>query len=137
MYNPAFKWLNAEPARDDEHGFDYETARILKRHAGGTRHTAYQDAAGSICLWVENNHQWGGCTISANAIKWLDELPGAHFIRLTNKRSELDEIIARWRVPFGRLHTGPHGDYFNIDLADLRGPIFSPVTASRDTQLAT
>lgn len=100
--------------------FDRDTARIFNRRPGGSRHLAYKDAAGSICLWVKSTLGGGGCAISANAIEWLDSMPGDHFVRLTNEIGKLDEIMARADIPMGEGREGQFGPYFIVELDDLR-----------------
>jgi hypothetical protein len=107
--------------------FDRATARVFNRRPGGSRHIAYQDGAGSICLWVRSNLENGGCAITASAIEWLDGMPGAHFIRLTNERGRLDVVMPMDQVPMGEAREGPYGRYFIVDRDDLTSPPFPPL----------
>jgi hypothetical protein len=107
--------------------FDRATARVFNRRPGGSRHIAYQDGAGSICLWVRSDLERGGCAISASAIEWLDGMPGAHFLRLTNERGRLDVVMPMDQVPMGEAREGRHGRYFIVDPDDLTGPPFPPL----------
>jgi hypothetical protein len=107
--------------------FDRATARVFSRRPGGSRHLAYQDGAGSICLWVQSELQGGGCAVSASAVEWLAGMPGAHFIRLTNERGRLDAILPVGEVPLGEARDGLHGRYFIVDPDDLNPPDFPPI----------
>lgn len=107
--------------------FDAATARVFNRRPGGSRHIAYQDGAGSICLWVRSDLERGGCAVSTSAIEWLDGMPGAHFIRLTNERGRLDVILPMDQVELGSVREGRHGAYHIVDPDDLRDPDFPPV----------
>jgi hypothetical protein len=107
--------------------FDRATARVFNRRPGGSRHIAYQDGAGSICLWVRSELERGGCAVSASAIDWLDGMPGAHFIRLTNERGRLDVILRLDQVPMSGARDGRHGTYFTVDPEELSGESFPPL----------
>lgn len=107
--------------------FDAATARIFNRRPGGSRHLAYQDANGSICLWCHSDLARGGVAVSAGAVEWLDGMPGAHFIRLTNAKGGLDVVLAADQVPLGPERSGYHGAYHIVDQRDLAVPDFSPV----------
>ena len=106
---------------------DAATARVFNRRPGGSRHIAYQDSAGAICLWVRSDLERGGCAVSASAIEWLDGMPGAHFIRLTNERGRLDVILPMDQVPMSGARDGRHGPYFIVDPDDLNGETFPPL----------
>ncbi|WP_461473301.1 hypothetical protein [Pararhodobacter sp.] len=112
--------------------FDRATARVFNHRPGGSRHIAYQDGAGSICLWVRSDLERDGCAISASAIEWLDGMPGAHFIRLANARGRLDVVmpmdqVPMDQVPMGEAREGRHGRHFIVDPDDLTGPPFAPL----------
>ena len=107
--------------------FDRATARVFNRRPGGSRHVAYQDGAGAVCLWVRSDLERGGCAISASALEWLDGMPGAHFIRLSNDRGRLDVILPLDQVPMTGAREGRHGPYFIVDPDDLHGEAFPPV----------
>jgi hypothetical protein len=68
-----------------------------------------------------------GFAVSAGAVEWLDGMPGAHFIRLTNAKGELDLVLAADQVPLGPVRSGFHGAYHIVDQRDLAVPDFSPV----------
>lgn len=103
--------------------FDRARARFFNRRAGASRHIAYQDGAGSICFWVRSGLERGGCAVSASAIEWLDGMPGAHLIRLTNERGRLDVVMSMDQVPMGEAREGRYGRHFIVDLDDLTGPV--------------
>lgn len=107
--------------------FDRATARVFNRRPGGSRHVAYRDDAGSICLWVRSDLDRGGCAVSASAIEWLEGMPEGRFIRLTNERGRLDVILPLDQVELGQAREGRHGPYYIVDPDDLRDPDFPPL----------
>lgn len=111
----------------DALAFDRATARVFNCRPGGSRHIAYQDGNGSICLWVRSELERGGCAISAAAVEWLGTMSGAHFLRLTNERGKLDAILPFDQVPIGQPREGRHGQYFVVDPDDLSSPDFPPL----------
>lgn len=111
----------------EEIKFDAATARVIARRPGGSRHFAYEDYVGSVCLWCRSELARGGVAISASAVEWLGKQEGARFIRLTNAKSSTDEILPLEEVPFGPERIGPTGAYFIIDPEDLAGPVFTEV----------
>lgn len=92
-----------------------------------SRHFAYEDDAGSVCLWCRSELARGGVAISASAVEWLGRQEGPKFVRLTNAKSSTDEILPLEEVPFGQERTGPTGVYHIIDPEDLAGPVFTEV----------
>jgi len=111
----------------DSNTFEAATARMFNRRPGGSRHFAYQDEAGAVCLWCRSELARGGVAISASAVEWLGKQEGAKFVRLTNAKSGTDTILSFDQVPFGQERTGPTGAYHIIDPEDLSGPVFTDV----------
>lgn len=107
--------------------FDAATARHFNRRPGGSRHHAYIDAAGSICLWCQGRSPRGGAAVSLSALEWLREREGSKFVRLTNPNGKLDEVVPLDDLPEKEPRDGPGGAYIFIDPEDLRGPDFAPV----------
>lgn len=44
----------------DHQTFDAATARHFNRRPGGSRHHAYEDGHGNICLWCQGRSPRGG-----------------------------------------------------------------------------
>lgn len=61
-------------------------------------HSFYRDAAGSICLSVVGRLEDGKVAIRDLAIEWLDQMPGAHFIRAVGEDGMTDVIAPRREV---------------------------------------
>ena len=116
--------------------FDAATARVFNRRPGGSRHFAYEDHAGSVCLWCRSELARGGVAISASAVEWLGKQEGAKFIRLTNAKSSTDIVLPLEEVPFGQERIGPTGVYHIID-PDVGGKgrtVHRPFDAPRGDQ---
>ena len=111
----------------EHHTFDAATARHFNRRPGGSRHHAYIDAAGSICLWCQGRSPRGGAAVSLSALEWLREREGSKFVRLTNPNGKLDEVEPLGELPEKEPRDGPGGAYIFIDPEDLRRPDFAPV----------
>jgi len=111
----------------DSNTFDAATARMFNRRPGGSRHFAYEDATGAVCLWCSSKLARGGVAISASAVDWLAATPGERFIRLTNPKGDLDIVLPLDQVPLGPVREGDFGSYYIVDPKDLRGPDFGTV----------
>ncbi|MEO0487553.1 MAG: hypothetical protein AAF092_16740 [Pseudomonadota bacterium] len=107
--------------------FDAASAQHFNRRPGGSRHHAYTDANGSVCLWCRGRSPRGGAAVSLSALAWLRERDGAKFVRLTNPARGLDEIVPLAELPEKDTRDGPGGSYIFIDPEDLHGPDFAPV----------
>jgi len=108
----------------DSNTFDVATAQIFNRRPGGSRHLAYQDANGSICLWCRSELARGGVAINASAVEWLKAKPGEHSIRLTNPKGDLDIVLPLDQVPLEQEREGRFGGYYIVDTRDLLVPDF-------------
>ncbi len=111
----------------EQQDFDAATARHFNRRPGGSRHHAYQDAAGNVCLWCRGRSPRGGAAVSLSALAWLREREGGKFVRVTNAHGRLDEVVPLDDLPEKEPRDGPGGAYIFIDPEDLRGPDFAPV----------
>lgn len=107
--------------------FDAATARPFNRRPGGSRHHAYEDASGNICLWCQGSSPRGGVAVNLSALKWLRERDGGTFVRLTNPNGKFDEVVPLDELPDKELRDGLGGPYIFIDPEDLRSPDFGPV----------
>lgn len=106
--------------------FDSGAPRIFNLRPGGSHHVAYRDAAGSICIVAQSRLPGGGCAISAKAIDWAQSREEPVFIRLMNKSGRLDVTLPLASIPLGEVRNGRFGEYYAVDLNDLRGPDFPP-----------
>lgn len=107
--------------------FDASTAEVFNRRPGGSRHAAYKDASGAICVWCRSKLARGGVAITASAIEWLEKMDGPKFVRLTNPNGKLDIILPLDEMPLGETRDGPLGIYYIVDLDEVRVPKFTPV----------
>lgn len=77
--------------------FDFSSAQLLVRPSL-RNHFFYRDTAGSICLTVVGRHEDGKVAIQDLAIEWLDQMPGAHFIRVIDEVGVTDGIAPRHQI---------------------------------------
>ena len=77
--------------------FDFSSAQLMVIPSL-RNHSFYRDAAGSICLTVVGRHEDRKVAIRDLAIEWLDQMPGAHFIRVINEVGMTDRIAPRYQI---------------------------------------
>ena len=109
----------------DSNTFDAATARMFNRRPGGSRHFAYEDATGAVCLWCHSKLARGGVAISASAVDWLATAQGERFIRLTNPKGDLDIVLPLDQVPpWGRCAKAISEPTYIVDPEGLARPGF-------------
>ncbi len=104
-------------------GFDAGTAKHLENGVGGSRHRAYIDANGAVCLFCESESGLGGVAVSVCALDWLEEQQGAErYVRLKNKLSGFDVTVTFEKLPKKPIRDGHYGPYVIFDPADFGTP---------------
>lgn len=111
----------------DQINFDAASAQMFNRRPGGSRHFAYEDSSGAVCLWCRSDLARGGVAISASAVEWLATMQGECFIRLTNPKGKLDMVLPVDQVPLGQVRDGHFDGYYIVNQRDLHGPDFGTV----------
>lgn len=107
--------------------FDAATARHLRARPGGSRHHAYTDGNGSVCLVCESRSSGEGVAVNIGALDWLRRRDGARFVRLKHPGTGWDVILPLDELPENEVREGRGGRYMFVDPDDLGGPPFPPM----------
>ena len=110
--------------------FDADTAQPFCSRAGGSRHDAYIDAAGSICLLCKGRTQRGGVAINLGALAWLEQRSGGRFVRLINRGSLFDVTLRLEDLPRVEARGQGSDAYMFVDPCDVTCPPFPPLTGA-------
>ncbi len=106
-----------------EIGFDAGTAKHLEDGVGGSRHAAYSDANGAVCLLCAGKSDLGGVLVNMCALDWLREQQGVErYVRLKNKLSGFDVTVTFEKLPKKTIRDGHYGPYVIFDPADFEAP---------------
>lgn len=74
--------------------FSVSAAVRIEVKVAGSRHDAYEDDAGNICLESRSRHPKGGVAVSQAAIEWMQEQNcSGRFVRLINLTTKFHEIV--------------------------------------------
>jgi hypothetical protein len=108
---------------DIEIGFDAGTAKHLENGVGGSRHRAYIDDNGAVCLFCESKSGLGGVAVSVGALDWLGGQQSAErYVRLKNEVSGFDVTVQLEELPKKPPRDGQYGPYVIFDPADFEAP---------------
>jgi hypothetical protein len=99
--------------------FDARSASSFQARVAGTPHHAYKDATGNICLVCAGSSPGGGVAVNENALNWLREQPGPHFVRLTNSMNGFDKTVLLDHLPQKQMRDGHYGRYVFFDTKDF------------------
>ena len=113
---------------DKTYSFDAKTAKRIKKNVVGSPHSAFADAAGSICLLGRGRLPGGGVAFNKGALAWLEEQTGGRFIRAINVTTGFDRLAALDDLP--RDHNHDQRDYIVLDPEDFEEERFPPLSAS-------
>ena len=106
------------PSRFRGH-FDWGSAEFDKEIDVGL-HWVYRDAFGNICMQCNSSLSRGAVAVHEFTLSAFSKLPGAKFIRLTNRGSRFDITCRLDELPKGRsieTEIGPDRLYFIMDFA--------------------
>lgn len=106
--------------------FDANTAKLFEKNVAGSRHNAYRDAHGNICLTCISTTENGGVAMNEAAFNGFKEQQGDKFVRLINQAGKFDITVPLSELPKS-FREGRHGRYCFYDADDFRdGPEFPP-----------
>lgn len=100
--------------------FNIEDARPLPRLSIPGPHPVYRDANGATLMWCYTTLSGGGIAVNEDARDWLEGQEGPKFLRLTNSRTGVDEILPFDQVPFGPRRDGHSGAFYPVDVGSPR-----------------